>query len=548
MSPLNVSQLLPAKTMFDVVIFDEASQITPADAIPSIVRGKQLIVAGDPKQLPPTAFFVAETDIEDDDEEEAEGGELRPIIAGTQGYESILDALDPILNRWRMLQWHYRSRDERLIAFSNAHLYNRQLTTFPGTDREDPLRFELAPWDPSAGTNSPSPEVDLLVDLIIDHARNRPEESLGVIGMGLRHASRIEEALRKRLRETAGLEEEVGDFFREDKEERFFVKNLERVQGDERDAIILSVGYGKNRNGTLPLRFGPLLYEGGERRLNVAVTRAKQRLTLVASFLPQDIDLERTNAEAIKLLRQYLQYVQSGGTNLGDVILEKPPLNPFEADVRDTLTRKGLRLTPQYGTSGYWIDFAVKHKTRDEYVLALECDGATYHSSESARDRDRLRQEQLERLGWRFHRIWSSEWFYNKDPAVEKVVKAWEKACTEADEPKNQTRPRPAFALQQSPADEESPDQTAERIRRAFERPAARASRPRNGRPRVRAGLPITEYRQSDLVKLAKWIDSGDRLLTAEELLTEMMRELGFQRRGAKIVAAFRRAINQARR
>ena len=215
-------------------------------------------------------------------------------------------------------------------------------------------------------------------------------------------------------RNTDGVTELIAEqlhLFGEERDERFFVKNIERVQGDERDAIILSVGYGKNERGQLVYRFGPLLQEGGERRLNVAVTRAKRRLSLVTSFSFDDMDPERLNSEGMKLLRQYLQYVDSAGENFGDRMIEKPALNPFEVDVRDTLAREGLKLIPQFGASGYWIDFAVMHPiSPGRCVLALECDGATYHSSQSARDRDRLRQEQLERLGWHFHRIWSTEW------------------------------------------------------------------------------------------------------------------------------------------
>ena len=547
MSPLHVSQLLPTKTMFDVVIFDEASQITPADAIGSIVRGKQLIVAGDSKQLPPTAFFISEVD--EEDEPELEDSEPRPLIARTQDYESILDVLDLHL-RWRMLRWHYRSRDERLIAFSNAHIYDRQLITFPGVGAEFPLRFELAEWDPTAERNSPSPEVELVVDLIVEHARQRPVESLGVIAMGIRHSGRVEEALRQRMRETPGLAEELGDFFAEDREERFFVKNLERVQGDERDAIILSIGYGKNKNGVVPMHFGPINKPGGERRLNVAITRAKHRLTLVSSFKHSELDLERSNAAGVQLLSQYLQYVESAGRNLGDSIVEKPQLNPFEVDVKDTLTKRGLRLTPQYGTSGYWIDFAVHHKTRPEYVLAIECDGATYHSSESARDRDRLRQEQLERLGWRFHRIWSSEWFYDRERAVDKVLKAFEKACQAADKPAKKEAPKRSAEVPSEPGDRRAADRVAEKVREAFTaapRSGSSTQKQRAGRPRIPRGYPIDDYRPADLVALARWIDEGDALLTDEELLREMMRELGFKRLGSKVDHALTQAVKRAR-
>jgi very-short-patch-repair endonuclease len=310
---------------------------------------------------------------------------------------------------FRQLTWHYRSRDERLIAFSNAHIYDRTLVTFPGADPGQVLSYVPAPWQPDADINSPAPEVDTVVDLVLEHARERPDESLGVITMGIRHRDRIEARLRDRLRQDPELAAELSGFFDESLEERFFVKNLERVQGDERNAIILSIGYGKNARGDMVYRFGPLLSEGGKRRLNVAVTRAKNRITLVSSFSSRDMDPDRSAAEGVQLLRQYLQYAETGGANLGDQVLDKPALNPFEVDVRDTLARHGLKLTPQYGTSGYWIDFAVQHPAQPgRFVLAIECDGATYHSSQSARDRDRLRQEQLERQGWRFHRIWST--------------------------------------------------------------------------------------------------------------------------------------------
>jgi very-short-patch-repair endonuclease len=536
MSPLVVSQLLPPKTYFDVVIFDEASQVTPADAIPAILRGRQLVVAGDEKQLPPTAFFVSESP-EEEGEEEGRESDLtpRPIVAGTAGMESILDGVGSLL-RTRMLRWHYRSRDERLIAFSNGHIYDKMLVTFPGVGGDVVLDHRVISHDPSADTNSPTPEVNAVVDLILQHARERPRESLGVIAMGIKHANRIEECLYQRLREDPELEAEVEDFFDEEREERFFVKNLERVQGDERDAIILSIGYGKNSRGDLPYRFGPLLTEGGERRLNVAVTRAKQRLTLVSSFSVRDMDPERSNAAGVELLRQYLQYVDSGGTNLGDAVIDKPALNPFEVDVRDALARHGLKLTAQYGTSGYWIDYVVAHPTQPgRHVLAIECDGATYHSSESARDRDRLRQEQLERLGWRFHRIWSSDWFYNRDKSVEKVLAAYEDAVEAADR-------------EDKEAEDDPDDAIAHEILTLVQETGRPSPARRNGpQPRIPAGHPIDAYRNRELDRLIEWIESDDLIRTENELLAEAMRELGFRRAGKKIVTRLREAIKRVR-
>jgi very-short-patch-repair endonuclease len=538
MSPLVVSRLLPAAPIFDVVIFDEASQVTPADAATSILRGRQLVVAGDDKQLPPTAFFAStapEDESPSDDDEPGSEAEP-PLMAGTAGFESILDALAPLLGM-KMLTWHYRSRDERLISFSNQHIYDGILTTFPGAsaDGDQVLRYVPAPYQQGAGTNSPAPEVRTVVDLILEHARECPEKSLGVITMGMAHSNRVEEQLRQRLRNDPELAAELGDFFDEEREERFFVKNIERVQGDERDAIILSIGYGKDANGRLPYRFGPLLSAGGERRLNVAVTRAKSRLTLVSSFSSHDMDPERSSARGVQLLRQYLQYVESGGTNLGDQVRDRIPLNPFEVDVRDMLTKRGLSLTAQYGASGYWIDFAVQDPEQPgHYVLAIECDGASYHSSPSARDRDRLRQEQLERLGWRFHRIWSTDWFRNKEACADAAIEAYERALT-AD-----TTPAPVSVT--------PPDAAPTAATGSATQSGTQPKRDPALNPRCMPGLAIDGYTDTDLRLLARWIKSDGILRTADELMTEMMRELGFQKRGSRIVARLTEAINQAKK
>jgi very-short-patch-repair endonuclease len=528
MSPLVVSQLLPAQKYFDVVVFDEASQVPPADAIPAILRGERLIVAGDERQLPPTSFFASQTAEEEADEIEVEGG--APLVGGTEGMESILEALEPLLSA-RTLEWHYRSHDERLIAFSNAYIYDRMLTTFPGIAGElSPVEHVLVPWVPGrpGEDQSATAEVRRVVELVIEHARTRPDESLGVIAMGIKHANRIEEALRRALHDHPELDE----FFDESKdlEDRFFVKNLERVQGDERDAIILSVGYGKNEAGKLYYRFGPLLYDGGERRLNVAVTRARKRMTLVSSFDHSDMDPDRSSAEGVKLLRLYLQYAASRGANLGEAALELPQLNPFEISVRDTLTRIGIPLVAQYGCSGYRIDFVAKHRQREgRLVLAIECDGATYHSSQSARDRDRLRQDMLERLGWRFHRIWSSEWFHNRDRAVEKIVRAYEDAVARADEDDG--------LVQRGAATNGSRDgDTSPKVHFA-------QVPPRTGKVPVEPGYTIDSYSQDELVRVVGWVKSDGLLRTHDELLDAVMEALWFGRRGKKIVAAITDAI-----
>jgi very-short-patch-repair endonuclease len=514
MSPLVVSQLLPTRRdLFDVVIFDEASQITPADAMPAIVRGAQLVVTGDDRQLPPTAFFSTSVDALDspDDPE--------PELALTTGFESILDALSPLVGtRLRMLRWHYRSRDERLIAFSNVHFYDGALTTFPGALAGDVIHHELVAADPAAvvDEDSASAEVRRVVDLILDHARTRPNETLGVIAMGIKHADRVDALLRRTLQERNDAD--LAAFFGDERDEPFFVKNLERVQGDERDAIILTVGYGKSADGRLPYRFGPLLTEGGERRLNVAVTRAKRRLTLVSSFSALDMDPDRSTRPGVQLLRAYLEFAATGGNDLGPAASAVPPLNPFEISVRDRLVTAGIPLTAQFGVSGYRIDFAAMHPDQPgRPVLAIECDGASYHSQPTARVRDRLRQEHLERLGWTFHRVWSTAWFDQPEIEVQRCVDAWRAAVAEND---------------------------AHAVERSAPPTSAAASTPTRGpRPAFGRRDSIDDWADAELRELLTWIESDTLLRTEDQLIDAMIDELGFARRGRRIVERLRAVL-----
>lgn len=509
-SPLSISQLLPAKRLFDVILFDEASQILPEDAIPALLRGQQVLVAGDRHQLPPTTFFAADEEDEDSPEE-------------VSGFESLFDLMAGFMSPWS-LEWHYRSRDERLIAFSNHHIYQRRLITFPGPGGDPVITHQLVPHvlGQDDDRESSGAEVRQVVDLVLEHARLRPDESLGVIAMGIRHAARIQAELDQRLREHP----ELASFFAENRPERFFVKNLERVQGDERDAVILSIGYSKDRVGRLPHRFGPLNQEGGERRLNVAVTRARRRLIVISSFDHRDIDPARTSARGVALLRAFLEYAASGGRILEEVPNGQTSLNPFEADVYEALTGKGLHLVPQYGVSRYRLDFAVQHPRQPgRFVLAVECDGATYHSAQAARDRDRLRQEQLEALGWRFCRIWSIDWFMRREQEIERVLAAYDDALRAASDPPGpqSTDVRPKSVKFQSHAS-------------------------RGPRPPMPVGRSINDYAPADLDRLLNWVLSDGVLRDDDQIVSEMIRELGFQRRGTRIESAIRAALERYRR
>ncbi len=528
MSPLVVSQVLPSdQPYFDVVIFDEASQVRPAEAMPAILRGKQLVVAGDERQLPPTSFFTGNNPEAEDEELEASGA-----LTIDASYESILEGLAAFVN-FRMLEWHYRSRDERLITFSNVHLYHRSLTTFPGIELPECISHVAVPYVPGevGSETSAAGEVNEVVERIIEHSETRPEQSLAVIAMGIKHANRIDEALRTALHDRDDLEE----FFAEDRHEPFFIKNLERVQGDERDAIILSVGYGKTADGRLLYRFGPLNQEGGERRLNVAVTRAKQRMTLVSSFTHQDMDPDHSSARGVQLLRAYLEYCASNGSKLSEDGAAIAKLNPFEVDVRDSLERAGIPVVAQYGASGYRIDFAAKHPSQPgRMILAIETDGATYHSSESARDRDRLRQEHLERLGWTFHRIWSQDWFNDREREIARVKTTYEAAIETAEKADER-------------AAEERANGRAEQRASTPPKPRLPGAVDRGKCPICTGRASIDGYTRGQLVKLIRWIESDTLLRTPEQLLEEAMAELGFRRKGKKIVEALNRAIDAAR-
>ncbi len=526
MSPILAAEMIPAdRQLFDVVIFDEASQIPPAEAIGSLAGAPQAVIAGDRHQLPPTSFFGRSPDDDDDDDD----NDLSLI----SDMESLLDTAGTLL-RDKMLEWHYRSRDDRLIAFSSNHIYGGSLTAFPGVTIGAPVTHCLVPYQPIAsvtGTRSNPDEVQKVVELVLEHARSSPHETLGVIAFGQHHADNIDNVRRQRLGEIE--DPSLDEFFSERNEERFFVKNIERVQGDERDAIILSVGYHKDINGNLPYRFGPILQEGGERRLNVAVTRARSRLTLVSSFSHHDMDPSRSSAKGVVLLRQYLEFAASGGENLGSDVLDVP-LNAFELSIRDGLDRRRIPNTPQYGVSGYRIDFACAHSDEPgKMVLAVEADGASYHSAHTARDRDRLRQQVLESKGWRFHRIWSTAWFRDREAELDNAEEAWKRAVEASDIEDQPPTPASPSRVPSTPIVPTSPNR------------GPRPNVPRKGMLGYRS---ITDYRYPQLLSLIRWIESDTLLRTDDLLIQELMRELGFKRSGKRIRATLEEAIRRARR
>ena len=434
MSPITVSLLLdPNVYHFDLVVFDEASQIAPEEAAGAILRGAQTIIVGDKQQLPPTRFFaVVGGDTDDEDGDEDTG----------RVFDSILEESEGLSLPQKMLLWHYRSRDESLIAFSNHHFYNDRLFTFPNVEFDsgklglDFVYVADGVYRRGLNLRRNAVEAKRVVDLIFAHVEKSPDRTLGVIAFSIAQRDAIQLELDRRRREQPQFEA----YFDEDNAEPFFIKNLEMVQGDERDAIIFSVGYAKDESGKLIYNFGPLNQAGGERRLNVAVSRARYHVTLVASLQPEDIDLTRTTSHGAKLLKDYMLIARDGLASLHPeqrAAASKDAMtddSPFEAEVYQALTlipnpsptgEGGTPLTihRQVGVSGYRIDLGVvdaDHPGR--YLLGIECDGATYHSAQTARDRDRLRQQVLEGLGWKLLRLWSRDWISDRAREIDRIL------------------------------------------------------------------------------------------------------------------------------
>lgn len=418
MSPLSVSTYLDANMKFDLVVFDEASQIFPQDAIGAIYRGEQLIVVGDSKQMPPSNFFsTAITDTEDENEEENN--------ESLSDYESILDICSATFPQ-RRLKWHYRSRFEELITFSNNKYYENDLVTFPSPGKKDvglgvDYIYVDGIFDRKSKTNRK--EAERIVELVFEHAEQYPDRSLGIVAFSISQQSLIERLIAKRLRDDTTYAE----FFKADKVEPFFVKNLETVQGDERDTIIFSIAYAKDSQGKFLYNFGPLNKKGGERRLNVAVTRAKYNVKLVTSLHGAEFDLSHTNSVGVRYLRDYLSYAELGVDTLecdDTETVVRNTASELDMEVCEFLKEHGYTADTKVGCSSFKIDIAVKHPDTLDYLIAIECDGTSYHSSKNTRDRDRLRQTVLENMGWRYYRIWSSDWFKNKKAEKEKLLAA----------------------------------------------------------------------------------------------------------------------------
>ena len=428
MSPLSIANYLPPGALtFDLILFDEASQVRPVDALGAIARGQQVVVVGDSRQLPPTSFFdsLVGSDEDEADEETTTASDI----------ESVLGLFCSRGAHQRMLRWHYRSRHESLIAVSNHLFYEDRLVVFPSPDRDRKKlglvyrRVENAPYERSRTRTNPV-EAKAVAAAVMRHARDQLQlpreqwETLGVAAFSVVQMDAILNQVELLRRQDPSCEE----FFSYPPHEPFFVKNLENVQGDERDVILISVGYGRTAEGYLAMSFGPLNRTGGERRLNVLISRARKRCEVFTTLTADDIDLSKTSSAGVSALKTFLNYAQNGQMDVPQRT-DRLPDSEFEEQVLRQLTALGYEVHTQVGSAGFFLDLAVVDAANPgRYLLGIECDGARYHSARSARDRDRLRQAVLEGLGWRIQRIWSTDWFHNPDQELRKVVQAIETA------------------------------------------------------------------------------------------------------------------------
>jgi very-short-patch-repair endonuclease len=547
MSPISVSTYLkPGSVTFDLVVFDEASQLPTPEGIAAILRTKQVVVAGDRNQLPPTSFFRAQMELDEDDKDDVDEN----VEAAEGPLESLLDdavATVPFF-REAYLKWHYRSRDERLIKFSNAFFYDNRLVTFPSacTDTDGRgVRLECVPdgvWDRGRSRTNRI-EAHRVAELVIEHFTRFPNRSLGVVAMNASQKEAIEDA----IAEVLETRPHILPLMDSSLHEPFFVKSLENVQGDERDTMMISIGYGKDTNGHLSMNFGPLNMEGGWRRLNVLITRAKWQTTLVTGMRSHELSGISPHNRGAIALRDFIAYAERHcELPQSPSIPTAEETNDFEDAVVTSLRDRGLTVDQQVGACKFRIDLAIRDR-RDpsRYVLGVECDGATYHSTRTARDRDILRQRVLESMGWRLHRVWSTEWFHDRDRAIGRVLASLSLAESRPVEESVQGVPLPKDAPPVS-------NPTSSSLRSSHVKPPSVERRYQAGTPYRKVSatadrdLMIDPRREQGLADLIVQVVEAEGPIH-EDLLAERLKQIcGVDRAGSNVQSNIGEAIRVA--
>ena len=542
MSPLAVGVALPARQLFDVVIVEDAGELPVAQAVPAIVRGARVVLVGDDQQVPRTAFTTAvEPDVDADD----------PAAPATdQTPPSVFHALEtPLVTM--ALRTQYRARDDRLVTLPARCGGRGRVVAVPGVRGPSPLRHVMIeaagdgddPVDADDAVDGAVVEVGRVVELVVEHARVRPYESLGVVTLGRGHARRIDDALRRALVRSP----DASLFIREDREEPFFVKELERAAGEVRDTILLTAGYGRSVDGRVLYRFGALDRPGGDRALTAVLAGARERVTVVSAFRADDLSPRRLGTPGALALRDLLAYVEaSGAVGSGD----QAAADPLEAAVTERLREAGVEIVVGLGSGPGRIAIAARHPARsDRLVLAVDTDGTTYAAAPTPRDRDRLRPEHLVRLGWAVHRIWSPAWADDPDRETERLLAAYADAVTTADAYDWAEAAAQADVVAGMPGsgaeepgvgvgDGEETDDVEDAL------PEHRARGPR---PRVARGRAVGTYTRRELAAMARWVDSGGAARSEADLIGVLADELGLADRGPRVDDTLRHAMRVAR-
>ncbi len=417
MSPLAVAQYLPKmnKPLFDLCIIDEASQMPPENALGALLRSKQVMVVGDTNQLPPTNFFKTSLDADDEFNDDNEDDSSSPA-------ESILQMANGKFKPARRLRWHYRSRHSALIQFSNREIYNNELVIFPSPSESRPdtgVSLVKVAGDYHAGLNGC--EASRMVEAAVEFMHSFPDRSLGLVALNKQQCSHINEKMERVMENDAAVARYMQKW--SDGLESFFIKNLENVQGDERDVIFIGTVYGHDSaTGKLSLNIGPITQSGGPRRLNVLFTRAREKIVTFTSMSPSDIQPGASGSHGVQMLKSWLEYCESGGKTQPLLLNEAKAESPFISYVAKHIEATGCDACLNVGVSGYCIDIGVSHpRWPGEFILGIDCDGKSYYSYRCARDRDRLREEVLVGLGWHLHRIWSYDWYNNPDREIARL-------------------------------------------------------------------------------------------------------------------------------
>ncbi len=541
MSPLSISQFLdPATMRFDVVIFDEASQVRPEDALGALARGRQAVVMGDTRQLPPTSFFDA---LMDDDFGEGEDEYDSDSMIAT---ESILHQCRKTFSQ-RMLTWHYRSKHESLIAVSNREFYDNRLLIYPSTHGvSDALGLKLVHLPDTVYDRGKSArnidEARVVAEHVFKHFERNPEKSLGVGTFSV--AQR--DAVFDQIELLRPKHPQLSPLFESEDAEKFFVKNLETIQGDERDVIFVSVGYGFDRDHKITKNFGPLTRDGGERRLNVLMTRARERCVLFSNFRGDELPIDNTEHRGLVGLKAFLKYAETGVLD-DRMVSHGDTESPFEESVREFLVANGFEVRTQVGCAGFRIDLAVAHpKASGRYAIGIECDGAMYHSSRSARERDRLRDMILQEYrGWRLHRIWSTDWYNHRANAAERLLAAVHQAIDAPLADAGPSKPESPKQTEAPTAVERDDDETE---LGAIEDEATPYEVCEDvGIPRLN-DTPLHEYDTSSLAYAVRNVVNIEGPVHIEEVTSRIRTFVGVKRTGKRIRAAIEAAMRLADR